>query len=99
MIEECLNHQTPLVVSFIDYEQSFDLAGRRAQLKILFLYLKKGTSQCYSCKKMFFLGIRLRGLCVSCIGLSAMAILIVYILFQFDVIFKGFQAIVRNSKK
>ena len=30
IIEKCLSHQTPLVLSFIDYEQAFDSADRRA---------------------------------------------------------------------
>ena len=38
IIEKCLGLRTPLVVSFIDYEQAFNSADRRALTKVLFLY-------------------------------------------------------------
>ena len=33
-----MNHQTPLILSFIDYEQAFDLLDRRSLAKVLSLY-------------------------------------------------------------
>ena len=38
MIEKCLSCQTPLVLSFIDYDQAFDSVDRRALAKVLSLY-------------------------------------------------------------
>lgn len=38
IIEKCLQHQVPLAIGFIDYEQAFDSASRSALLKILPLY-------------------------------------------------------------
>ncbi|XP_065564326.1 uncharacterized protein LOC136029748 [Artemia franciscana] len=38
IIEKCLRHQTPLVLSFIDYEQAFDSADKKALNKVLSLY-------------------------------------------------------------
>ena len=38
IIEKCLNHRTPLHLSFVQYEQAFDSADRRALVKILSLY-------------------------------------------------------------
>ena len=38
IIDNCLIHQTPLVLSFIDHEQAFDSAYRRALAKVLTLY-------------------------------------------------------------
>jgi hypothetical protein len=38
IIEKCLSCQTPLVLSFIDYEQASDPVDRRALVKVLFLY-------------------------------------------------------------
>ncbi|XP_065584025.1 uncharacterized protein LOC136043046 [Artemia franciscana] len=38
IIEKCLSHQTPLVLSFTDYEKVFDSADRRALAKVLSLY-------------------------------------------------------------
>ena len=38
IIEKCLSCQTPLVLSFIDYEQAFDSVDRRALAKVLSLY-------------------------------------------------------------
>ena len=37
-IEKSPRCQTPLVLSFIDYEQAFDSVDRRALVKVLFLY-------------------------------------------------------------
>ncbi|XP_065575526.1 uncharacterized protein LOC136037037 [Artemia franciscana] len=37
-IEKCLSCQTPLVLSFIDYEQAFDSVDRRALKQVLTLY-------------------------------------------------------------
>ena len=37
-IKKCLSYQTPLVLSFIDYEQALDSADRRASAKVLSLY-------------------------------------------------------------
>ena len=37
IIEKCLSCQTPLVLSFIDYEQAFDSVDRRALAKVLSL--------------------------------------------------------------
>ena len=38
IIEKCLSCQTPLVLSFIQYEQLFDSVDRRALAKVLSLY-------------------------------------------------------------
>ena len=38
IIEKCLSCQTPLVLSFIDYEHAFDLADKKALAKVLSLY-------------------------------------------------------------
>ena len=38
MIEKYLSHQTPLVLSFIDYAQTFELADRRTLTKVTSLY-------------------------------------------------------------
>ena len=38
IIEKCLSCQTPLVLSFIQYEQLFDSVDRRALAKVSFLY-------------------------------------------------------------
>ena len=38
IIEKSLHCQTPLVLSFIDYEQAFDSVDRRALTKVLLLY-------------------------------------------------------------
>ena len=38
IIEKSLRCQTPLVLSFIDYEQAFDSVDRRALTKVLSLY-------------------------------------------------------------
>ena len=38
MIEKSLRCQTPLVLSFIDYEQAFDSVDRTALTKVLLLY-------------------------------------------------------------
>ena len=38
IIEKYLRCQTPLVLSFIDYEQAFDYVDRRALAKVLSLY-------------------------------------------------------------
>ena len=38
IIEKSLRCQTPLVLSFIDYEQAFDSVDRRALAKVLSLY-------------------------------------------------------------
>jgi hypothetical protein len=38
IIEKCLSFQTPLVLSFIDYEQAFDYVDRGALVKVLSLY-------------------------------------------------------------
>ena len=38
IIEKCLSHEPPLVLSFMDYEQAFDSADRRAWAKVLSLY-------------------------------------------------------------
>jgi hypothetical protein len=38
IIEKCLSFQTPLVLSFIDYEQAFYSVDRRALVKVLSLY-------------------------------------------------------------
>jgi hypothetical protein len=38
VIEKCLSCQTPLVFSFIDYEQAFDSVNRRALVMVLSLY-------------------------------------------------------------
>ena len=38
IIEKSLRCQTPLVLNFIDYEQAFDSADRRALAKVLSLY-------------------------------------------------------------
>ena len=35
--EKCLSYQTPLVLSFIDYDQAFDSAGRRVLAKVLLM--------------------------------------------------------------
>ena len=40
MIEKSLHCQTPLILSFIDYEEAFDSVDRRALEKVLFLYGK-----------------------------------------------------------
>ena len=37
IIEKCLSCQTPLVLSFIDYEQAFNSVDRRALAKVLFV--------------------------------------------------------------
>ena len=37
IIEKCLSHQRPLVLNFIDYEQAFDSADKRALGKVLSL--------------------------------------------------------------
>ncbi|XP_065578594.1 uncharacterized protein LOC136039004 [Artemia franciscana] len=37
IIEKCLTHLTPLVLSFIDYEQALDSADSRALAKVLSL--------------------------------------------------------------
>ena len=39
IIEKCLSFQTPLVLSFIDYEQAFDSVDRRDLVKVLSLYI------------------------------------------------------------
>ena len=36
IIEQCLRYQTPLVLSFTDYEQALDSVDRRALAKFLF---------------------------------------------------------------
>ena len=38
IIEKCLSFQTPLVLSFIDYEQAFNSVDKRASVKVLSLY-------------------------------------------------------------
>ena len=38
LVDKCLSCQTPLVLSFIDYEQAFDSVDRRALSKVLSLY-------------------------------------------------------------
>ena len=38
MLQKCLSHQTPLVFSFIDYEQAVNSGDRRALVKVLSLY-------------------------------------------------------------
>ena len=38
VIEKCLGHQAPLILSFIDYEQALNSADRRALVKVLLLY-------------------------------------------------------------
>ena len=52
IIEKCLSHQTPLVLSSIGYENAFDSADRSTIVKILSLYsiidkYVKGTSAMY----------------------------------------------------
>ena len=37
LVDKCLSCQTPLVLSFIDYEQAFDSVDRRALSKVLSL--------------------------------------------------------------
>ena len=37
IIEKCLSCQTPLVLSFVDYEQAFDSVDRRALAKVFIL--------------------------------------------------------------
>ena len=41
IIEKCLSCQTPLVLSFVQYEQLFDSVDRRALAKVLSLYAIK----------------------------------------------------------
>ena len=38
IIEKYLSHQTPFVLSFLDYEQIFDSADKRSLTKVLSLY-------------------------------------------------------------
>ena len=38
IIEKCLSCQTPLVLSFIDYEKAFNSVDKRALAKVLSLY-------------------------------------------------------------
>ena len=38
IIKKCLSYQTPLILSFIDYEQAFDSVDRRVLTKVLSLY-------------------------------------------------------------
>ncbi|XP_065565855.1 uncharacterized protein LOC136030711 [Artemia franciscana] len=38
IIEKCLSRQTPLVISFTDFEQVFDSVDKRAFAKVLSLY-------------------------------------------------------------
>jgi hypothetical protein len=38
IIEKCLRCQTPLALSFIDYEQAFDSADGRSLVKVLSFY-------------------------------------------------------------
>ena len=52
IIEECLSYQTPLVLSFTNYEQAFDSVDRRALAKVLSMYgipdkYTKATSAMY----------------------------------------------------
>ena len=44
MIEKCLSYQTPLVLSFIDYEQAFDSVDRRALAKVPDKYINVITA-------------------------------------------------------
>ena len=45
IIEKCLCYQTPLVLSFIDYEQTFDVVDRRAWWQIVLFGHLSGTKR------------------------------------------------------